>query len=181
MADLLLDGSFSTPTCLQLAAIAYFKIFSLIVIFVAIWVAVVCINGLTAPGGFRWDLNAMKADPTVKPILVISGIAAFAAIATVSLVGPLSYLRIKMIATDSAFIETGCYIGARYVESLDRNKTTISFVLHGGKMLRFKQEGQRWLEVPIESNPNFGNLVKIAPTAMSEYRAYLASENKPAS
>ncbi|MGX5803696.1 hypothetical protein ACWGS9_20970 [Bradyrhizobium sp. Arg314] len=176
MPDLLLDGSFSTPTCLQLAFIAYFKVFGLIVIFVAIWVTAVCINGLTAPGGFRWNLKAIKADPTVKPILVISGIAALATIATVSLTGPLSRLRIRMIATDSAFIETGCYIGGQYVETLDRNHTTISFVLHGGKMLRFEQQGQRWLYVPIESNPNFGNLATIAPTAMSEYRHYLASK-----
>jgi hypothetical protein len=80
-----------------------------------------------------------------------------------------------MVATDSAFIETGCYIGARYVETLDRKSTTISFVLHGGKMLRFQQEGQRWLYVPIESNPNFGNLVMIAPTAMREYWGNLTS------
>jgi len=64
-------------------------------------------------------------------------------------------------------------------ESLDRRNTTISFVLHGGKMLRFEQKGQRWLYVPIESNPNFSNLVTIAPTAISEYRDYLASKNKP--
>lgn len=179
MPDLLLDGSFATPTCLQLALIAYFKVFAFIAVFVAIWIAIVCFNGLTAPGGFRWDWEAMKADPTVKPALVISGIAALATIATISVVGPLSHLRIRMIATDSAFIETGCHIGTRYVESLDRRNTTISFVLHGGKMLRFKQKGQRWLYVPIESNPNFGNLVTIAPTAMSDYREYLASKNKP--
>ncbi|MDX8520503.1 hypothetical protein [Mesorhizobium dulcispinae] len=176
MPDLLLDGSYATPTCLQLALIACFKVFGLIIVFVAIWIAGVCFNGLTAPGGFRWNLEAMKADPTVRPILVVSGIAALATIATISLTGPLSHLRIRMIATDSAFIETGCYIGARYVETLDRKNTTISFVLHGGKMLRFRQEGQRWLYVPIESNPNFGNLVMIAPTAMREYWDYLTSK-----
>jgi hypothetical protein len=176
MPDLLLDGSFATPTCLQLALIAYFKVFGLIIVFVAIWIAVVCLNGLTAPGGFGWDLEAMKADPTVRPILVVSGIAALATMATISLTGPLSHLRIRMIATDSAFIETGCYIGAQYVETLDRKNTTISFVLHGGKMLRFQQEGRRWLYVPIESNPNFRNLVMIAPTAMREYWDYLTSK-----
>lgn len=181
MPDLLLDGSFATPTCLQLALIAYFKVFALITVFVVIWIAIVCFEGLTAPGGFRWDWQAIKAGSTVKPALVIGGIAALATIATVSLVGPFSYLRIRMIATDSTFIETGCHIGTRYVESLDRRNTTISFVLHGGKMLRFKEKGQRWLYVPIESNPNFGNLVTIAPTAMSEYRDYLASKNKPMS
>ncbi|TGQ08995.1 MULTISPECIES: hypothetical protein [unclassified Mesorhizobium] len=173
MPDLLLDGSLSTPTCLQLAFIAYLKVFGFIAVFVAIWIAIVCINGLMAPDGFRWDLKAIRADPTVKPILIVCGIAALATIATISLTGPLSRLRIKMIATDSAFVETGCYIGAQYVESLDRKQTTISYVLHGGKMLRFEQQGQRPLYVPIESNPNFGNLVRIAPTAMSEYMQLL--------
>jgi hypothetical protein len=177
MPDLLLDGSFTTPTCLQLTLIAYVKVFGLIVIYVAICVAGVCIRGLAAPAGFRWDLKAIKADPTVKPILVVIAVAALATIATISVIGPLSHIRIRMIASGSAFIETGCYIGARYVESLDRRNTTISFVLYGGKMLLFKQEGQRWLYVPIESNPNFNNLVTIAPTAMSEYRDYLASKN----
>ena len=176
MPDLLLDGSFSTPTCLQLGLVAYFKVFGLILVFVAIWIAFVCFNGLTAPGGFRWNLEAIKADPTVRPILFVSGIAALATIATISLTGPFSHLRIKMVVTDSAFIETGCFIGALYVETLDRKSTTISFVLHGGKMLRFQQEGQRSLYVPIESNPNFGNLVMIAPTAMRDYRDDLTSK-----
>lgn len=176
MPGLLLDGSYATPTCLQLALIAYCEVFGLIMVFVAIWIAVVTLNGLTAPAGFRWNLEAMKADPTVRPILLGSGIAALATIAIISLTGPLSRLRIRMVATDSAFIETGCYLGARYVETLDRKSTTISFVLHGGKMLRFQQQGQRWLYVPIESNPNFGNLVMIAPMAMRDYWEYLTSK-----
>ena len=112
----------------------------------------------------------------MRPLLFVSGIAALATIATVSLVGPLSHLRIKLVATDSAFIETGCYLGARYVETLDRKRTAISFVLYGGKMLRFQQQGLRWLYVPIESNPNSRNLVMVAPEAMRDYWEYLTSK-----
>jgi hypothetical protein len=175
MPDLLLDGSFATQTCLQLALIAYFDVFGFITFFVVVSIALVCFNGLTAPAGFRWNLEAMKADPTVKPILVISGVAALATIATIALTGPLSHLRVRMVATDSAFIETGCYLGRPYLESLDRGNTTISFVLHGGPMVQFKQRGQRWLYVPIESNLNFGNLVTIAPAAMGDYQLHIAS------
>src|SRR5258708_30795175 len=103
-------------------------------------------------------------------MLMASVLAIVATIATISLIAPLSHQRIRLIATDTSFVETGCYLGTTYVEVLDRGETSITYVLqHGDKILRLSQKGRRRLEVPIESNPNIENLVKIAPVAMRDY------------
>jgi hypothetical protein len=170
MKDLLLDGSFATPTCLQLAVAGYFKVVGFGLLMTTVYVTVICVYGLfLAPAGFRWDIEAAKADPKTKTMLIAGGVSLVATIALLAVVAPLSHQRIRLVATPSSFVETGCYLGSIYEAILDRPQTTITYTFAGGKMLLFSQKGQRRLTVAIDGNPNASNLVEIAPGAMHKY------------
>ena len=132
-----------------------------------VYVTVICVYGIFwRPVGFRWDTEAAKADPKTKTMLIAGGVSLVGTIALLAVVAPLSHQRIRLIATRSSFVETGCYLGSAYAAILDRSQTTITYTFAGGKVL-LSQKGRRRLTVGIEGNPNASNLVERPAPCMS--------------
>jgi hypothetical protein len=85
--------------------------------------------------------------------------------------------------TGTSIIERGCSMGQPYVETFDRDRTTIRYDFSRGRSsydwLRIEQEGKRAARLALRPQSHYPALVKLAPQAMTAFAIQLKSEGKP--
>jgi hypothetical protein len=85
--------------------------------------------------------------------------------------------------TGTSIIERGCSMGQPYVETFDRDKTTIRYNFSRGRSaydwLRIEQEGKRAARLALRPQSYHPALIELAPQAMTAFASQLKSEGKP--
>ncbi|TIW21167.1 MAG: hypothetical protein E5V65_06660 [Mesorhizobium sp.] len=115
---------------------------------------------------------------TTRTLLAI----AVAGVLLISFVLSLSPLRARLFATETAIVETGCYVLTPYREVFDRNLVEFRYQHGRGKgsfdTLEISQTDKRSLRIDLRGSPYLKNLVALAPEAMNRYFDELKAEGK---